>query len=511
MPVQFKFRGEKSYRNLINLTTPCTLQRLHSAVYEQARLSEQSTDLLIEDSTTGAALNPNTLLVPNASIQVIVRRIPVLSRVLRPAVSAIEPSDDASQAEKSKEDLAIDKMVEKHDVNGVVPAPSAATLLRYSRSHRLASLGQERQRHGYDVGGSDDEAGNEEATEPPPANYTCHRCGTAGGNPDSHWIWECPTNEDPEHMKKVRTAKGVPREFLKKVASIEEGQKQSPGGVTFILPGHSGHYIIDHEATYEEKKLRVGDTVQEKVTTAFSIGARRVEDALRCPLCHQLFRQAVLAPCCGSTFCSDCVVDRLAHTSEDHGQCPGCRGEVLAHQLIPNIDIRILVDQVSRASKAAELAVQKIEKAKNVGARGTAPACSSDGSATLALTDGSVGSNPAAEPALAHASVGPGWQPLGFGTLLSKDQFLAWQRAVRAGVPAQAQLQFAEWQQRARGFAYAVPKHRSSGKHRSRRDRTRRKEKKERKERRVRESDPVDVHPAEKRSRVPMVISASDL
>eukprot|EP00913_Durusdinium_trenchii_P001741 g1612.t1 len=82
-----------------------------------------------------------------------------------------------------------------------------------------------------------------------------------------------------------------------------------------------------------------------------------MEDLLKCPLCHQLFRQAVLAPCCGSTYCSDCAIDRLAHSIES--SCPGCGKEVLVHQLIANEDIRKQVDQVTRASKAAALAAQK--------------------------------------------------------------------------------------------------------------------------------------------------------
>ena len=61
------------------------------------------------------------------------------------------------------------------------------------------------------------------------------------------------------------------------------------------LTRRTGHYIFDHEASAEEKKRILGDTVQEKaklcqalhsssfvtdglqVTTAFTKGARRVE------------------------------------------------------------------------------------------------------------------------------------------------------------------------------------------------------------------------------------------
>jgi len=41
MPVQFKFRGEKAFRGLLNVTTPCTLQRVKNAIYEQAQRAQE--------------------------------------------------------------------------------------------------------------------------------------------------------------------------------------------------------------------------------------------------------------------------------------------------------------------------------------------------------------------------------------------------------------------------------------------------------------------------------------
>lgn len=465
MPVQFKFRGEKAFRSLLNVTTPCTQQRVKNAIYEQARISDATTDLALEDFSSGAALDPRTLLVQDALVQVIVRRTPVQSRPDPGPGSSVQLDGPSGSVLASEEDLAIDRVVEQHDPSAVgiaLSAPSGA-MVRYSRSYRLAVGSRMRQREGYDVGSDEEDA--LEAPEPPPANYTCHRCGQVGGKPESHWIWECPTNEDPDHMKKVRTAKGIPRDFLRKVASVEEGQELSAGGVTFTLPGHSGHYIVAHEASYEDKKLRVGDTVQEKVVTAFTDGAKRVEESLRCPLCHQMFRQATLSPCCGATFCSDCVIDRLAKSdSIENSRCPGCNKEVLAHQLIPNEDIRKQVEQITKASKVAAIASQKEKerpKAFEVDAAlkdrinrphkhaGEAQATSDRGGGEmLALTDGG---------APAEASAVAGWQPLGFGPMLTPEQFGAWQHLVRVGLPPSAKERFQEWQQRMRGSAPAPP------------------------------------------------------
>ncbi|CAE8697494.1 unnamed protein product, partial [Polarella glacialis] len=213
----------------------------------------------------------------------------------------------------------------------------------------------------------------------------------------------------------------------------------------------SGHYIYNHEATQEAKKLILGDTISEKVTTAFTEGARRVEESLKCPLCHQMFRQAILAPCCGATFCSDCAIDRLAHSALENSNCPGCGAEVLVHQLIANEDIRRQVDQVSRASRPAAIAMQKEkERSSNGGGGGfelnaalkdrvnrprkhAEEMAAAASAPVLALTDGSDTSGgvaaAAGAPAL-PASLGA-WQPLGFGPPLRPDQFGRWQQTLR--------------------------------------------------------------------------------
>lgn len=480
MPVQFKFRGEKAFRSLLNVTTPCTLQRVRSAIYEQARISDVTTDLSLEDAAAGGVLEAKALLVQDALVQVVVKRTPVQNRAGGEALALLDvPVVAGTAAAQLEEDLAIDRVIEQHDPAGIAPNSTNGILLRYSRSYRLAYGSRQRLREsGYDAG-SDDEDALLEVPEPPPANYTCHRCGQAGGKPESHWIWECPTNEDPDHMKKVRTAKGIPRDFLRKVATIEEAQELSPGGVTFTLPGHSGHYILAHQSSLEDKKLRVGETVQEKVVTAYTDGAKRVGESLKCPLCHQMFRQATLSPCCGATFCGDCVIDRLAKSdSVENSRCPGCGKEVLAHQLISNEDIRKQVEEITRASKASALAAQRQQEYRprafevnaalrdrvNRPRRHASSEALGSGAGLLALTDGSVAHTPAVDPATvasataaaAAAAAAGRWQPLCFGPILTPEQFQLWKEVVRAGLPPQARQNFEEWRMHTLGAPPSV-------------------------------------------------------
>eukprot|EP00438_Fugacium_kawagutii_P003496 Skav218377 [mRNA] locus=scaffold2066:258439:265836:- [translate_table: standard] len=184
MPVQFKFRGEKAFRSLLNVTTPCTLQRVRTAIYEQARISDSTTDLHLDDST-GNTLDPKVLLIQDRLVQVLVRRTPK-AEVQLSGLNDLDALDD-------DDELAMDRVVQQHDVSGLGLSSSAPSH-RFNRSYNAAASSTHPQRDTIDA-------------------------------------------------------------------------------------ERSGHYIFDHEASAEEKKRILGDTVQEK-------------DALKCPLCHQLFRQA---------------------------------------------------------------------------------------------------------------------------------------------------------------------------------------------------------------------------
>merc|ERR1719453_940536 len=165
-----------------------------------------------------------------------------------------------------------------------------------------------------------------------------------------------------------------------------------------------------------------------------------------------MFRQAILAPCCGTTFCSECVIDRLTAASVENSRCPGCRKEVYAHQLVPNEDIRKQVDKITRASKANTLA---LEKERELAAAPPEQAKSSEVDTSLkdkvnkpikTIENGAAAATGSTAPVQAPPSIDPSWQPLGFGPLLSPEQFAEWQRLARSGLPIQAKERFGEWQ-----------------------------------------------------------------
>ena len=59
---------------------------------------------------------------------------------------------------------------------------------------------------------------------------------------------------------------------------------------------------------------------------------------LQCPICHKLFKDASLVPCCGTSFCDNCIRDKLI---EGGFRCPHCATEnVTPDMLGPNKYLR---------------------------------------------------------------------------------------------------------------------------------------------------------------------------
>ncbi|XP_037956931.1 E3 ubiquitin-protein ligase RBBP6 isoform X2 [Teleopsis dalmanni] len=138
-----------------------------------------------------------------------------------------------------------------------------------------------------------------------PASYRCNKCKKGG-----HWIKNCPLNSNKEHMEvAVKRNTGIPKSFRNK----------------------------------EEKAIEV--EVEPKVTEKIT----HIPDDLICSICNDIFVDAVMIPCCGSSFCDDCVRSALLE-SEDN-ECPDCKERGSSPgSLIPNRFLRNSVNAFKNES-----------------------------------------------------------------------------------------------------------------------------------------------------------------
>ncbi|CAB0009928.1 unnamed protein product [Nesidiocoris tenuis] len=161
--------------------------------------------------------------------------------------------------------------------------------------------------------------GSNQVGELPP-NYKCYKCNQSG-----HWIKDCKLSSLPEaNSVEIKKSTGIPQSFMVPV----EGP--SVPGAMMTPTGHYAVPSIEHEARKEPIR---------KVQDPVSVEKPTIPDDLICGVCKDLLVDAVLIPCCGNSFCDECIRNVLLE-SEDH-QCPDCREkDISPDTLIPNRFLR---------------------------------------------------------------------------------------------------------------------------------------------------------------------------
>jgi E3 ubiquitin-protein ligase RBBP6 len=66
---------------------------------------------------------------------------------------------------------------------------------------------------------------------------------------------------------------------------------------------------------------------------------REIPEEIICTICKGIYRDAVMVPCCGSSFCDECV--RTALLESENNECPDCNEkDTSPGALIPNRFLR---------------------------------------------------------------------------------------------------------------------------------------------------------------------------
>ncbi|KNC98149.1 cleavage polyadenylation factor subunit MPE1 [Spizellomyces punctatus DAOM BR117] len=196
-------------------------------------------------------------------------------------------------------------------------------------------------RGGHHNGGDRNQAGGEGGgwqqreypQRAPPPGYICYRCGQKG-----HFINQCPTIGDKDFDRpKLKRTTGIPKIFLKVV-----DDKQAAGGGVMVT--QNGELVVaqPNEQAWANMAAR----------TRNYLGAGDVHEMapvpseLACPLCTKLLRDAVLIPCCGTSYCDECIRAHLLDNEdpEQRLKCPNCGSDQSPDNLVPNKSLRQAVE-----------------------------------------------------------------------------------------------------------------------------------------------------------------------
>ncbi|KAJ4375284.1 Protein mpe1 [Neocucurbitaria cava] len=187
-------------------------------------------------------------------------------------------------------------------------------------------------------------------THEPPPGYVCYRCHQKG-----HWIQACPTNSDPDFKPTIRAKRttGIPQSFLKKVEKPVDDEDAR--GVMMNADGEYVQVMTDNRTW--EKFQEKANASKAQAASADAASKEVRERGLECPLDKRMFVNPVKTPCCGKTYCHECIDNALA---DGDLICPNCAKEdVLMDDLVPD-------EEMVKSIKAyeAEKAKEKLDREK---------------------------------------------------------------------------------------------------------------------------------------------------
>ncbi|OVA05439.1 DWNN domain [Macleaya cordata] len=397
MAVYYKFKSAKDYDSIPIDGHFISVANLKEKIFESKHLGRGTDfDLMVANAQTNEEYLDEATLIPK-NTSVLVRRVPGRPRMTivtepeekktvenkveeaQPAKSSFTVADSSVRLPEENEwdefgnDLyAIPEVLPVQSSNPVMDAPPPNKADEDSKIRALIdtpALDWQRQTQdgfgagrGYGRGmggrmmgpgrGFGRGAGLERKTPPP--GYTCHRCKVPG-----HFIQHCPTNGDPNYdIKRVKPPTGIPKSML---MATPDGSYALPSGAVAVLK--------PNEAAFEKEIEGLPST-------------RSVSDLppeLRCPLCKEVMKDAVLtSKCCFKSFCDKCIRDHIISKLV----CICGATNVLADDLLPNKTLRDTINRILESNNSSAdnggsmLQIQDMESARSALPRVPSPTLS---------------------------------------------------------------------------------------------------------------------------------------
>ncbi|XP_046366707.2 E3 ubiquitin-protein ligase RBBP6-like [Haliotis rufescens] len=314
--VHYKFKSSLEYQSVTFDGIHISLGDLKRGISHQKRLKPGEYNLVITNAQTREVYKNDDELIPKNS-SVIVSRIPVAATTTTNSTSKAweqfkQDCAKAIQKEKAKEMMSLDQLRNTADLVNARATEMDKIKAAINQSTR-----------DFDPSNY---AKSKLPTGTPPNTYTCYKCGKPG-----HFIHACPLkdSETPGVIEpRFKRSTGIPNSFL----TLTDDPTQ-PGA----LLTHTGHFAVPTlDATaYKIGKKERPPFLPEPKKEIVEPQQPRIPPALQCPLCKELLRDAVVTPCCGNSFCDECIRNGLLET-DDH-ECPVCHEtDVSPSQLIPN-------------------------------------------------------------------------------------------------------------------------------------------------------------------------------
>ncbi|PHJ16187.1 zinc c3hc4 type (ring finger) protein [Cystoisospora suis] len=172
-------------------------------------------------------------------------------------------------------------------------------------------------------------------------------CGERG-----HHIRNCSRSNDPRHQKKVRPATGIPSSFLRDI-SVDDIPKYAE-----VYIRKDGSFAVMKDAKQLSSLSYFSSDLDTKIER--HVGSSDVAAHLKCPICHHLFSQPVATPCCGESFCRNCLTLAVdgrqlpgsSFSAKSTGCCPSCGKSIDLREVLFNTALQKSVDAIVHSNSS---------------------------------------------------------------------------------------------------------------------------------------------------------------
>ncbi|CAG9859741.1 unnamed protein product [Phyllotreta striolata] len=323
MSVHYKFKSALEYDTVTFDGLHISVKDLKNAILQQKRIGKSTDfDLQVTNAQTKEVYeDENALIQKNASL--LIARIPVIP-----------------QKNKSWEGYGGDNTPPqtKLDEGGPVAKEVDLSSLDAPEDDKIRAM-MSQSTQDYDPSNYIKLRGANQVGAVPP-NYRCYKCHQGG-----HWIKDCTFALGAEPVE-IKKSTGIPRSFMIAVEGPQvPGAMMTPNG-QFAVP------LVDHQAYNQKPAPAIAQTPKTDIP----------EDLL-CNICSDLLTDAVMIPCCGNSFCDECIRGVLLE-SEDH-ECPDCHEkDISPDTLIPNRFLRTSVSNFKNTTGYVKVPSQRPPKAE---------------------------------------------------------------------------------------------------------------------------------------------------
>ncbi|KAH0515095.1 E3 ubiquitin-protein ligase RBBP6 [Microtus ochrogaster] len=289
--VHYKFASKLNY-DIITFDGPhISLCDLKKRIMGKEKLKATNNDLQISSEQTKEEYTDNALIPKNSSV--IVRRIPTVGVRSTRKTSVTSQVANLAETDASEEDKIKAMMLQSSQMYSpvnYVKKPLHPRLWSHIRFHH---------------------------DKPGPYN--------------KNWA----TNRDQNFGRRLRKSSGIPRSFMMEVKDPNMKGVMITNTGKYVIP------MIDAEAYAIGKKEKPPFLPEEPSSSLEEDDA--IPDELLCLICKDIMTDAAIIPCCGNSYCDNCI--RTALLESDEHTCPACHQDsVSPDALVANKFLRKAVN-----------------------------------------------------------------------------------------------------------------------------------------------------------------------